>query len=108
MKELLLSASRYIYRKRREKDNILYDKKICRSHPEWKKLTIYEKNKTRKCDIYAMTIFKNMCGYSKYFVSDELYKGELLPKLNYMNYHSLGIYHCGGGILRTKIIWIFF
>lgn len=96
MRKLIMEIMRYFIIKHREKCLIFIDKKQCKKHANWEELAKEEKKLINKRDFYALKIFKNMWGYSEYFVSDAFYQCMLLPKLNKPNYHSCGLYHQGG------------
>lgn len=108
MKKFLKSKIKYLVKNDIEKHEIDIYKKICKKHPEWDKLTSLEKKKIRWQDRYIMTMFKNLYGYSEYFVSDAVYKNEILPRLNFMNYDKQGLYHNGGGYFEDKNYMDFF
>ena len=71
-------------------------KQVCKKHSEWNKLTAQEKARLRTKETYAYVIYKNL--YKDWdnsriecFVSDAYYQTVLLPKLNKLNYDTLGI-----------------
>lgn len=71
-------------------------KQVCKKHNEWKKLTSEEKAKLRTNETYAYVIYKNLYkdwdkSPIEFFVSDAYYQTVLLPKLNKLNYDTLGI-----------------
>lgn len=108
MKNFLYGILKNVWKKHIDRVEKKVYKKICKQHPEWNRLTSYEKKGVRKQDYYIITLFKNLYGYSENFVSDAIYKSELLPRLNYMNYNKFGIYDNCAGYYEDKNYMDFF